>query len=190
MQTLFQKWWVILVQGILLVILSFYVFNHPVVALATLSFWISLMILFAGLAGIIGWFAAGPEQRETTDLLWSIASALLGLLLLAKIGFAMDLFTNLLGIWMIITGGWLIKHGWANKDNGASGWITVITGVVSIIVGLIVIFNIAAGAVAVSTLVGLQLLLAGIGLIILSLIKRKVVGKVKDAAANIQKKFS
>jgi uncharacterized membrane protein HdeD (DUF308 family) len=189
MPTLLRKWWVLLIQGILLIILSIYVFNNPMLALLSLSFWISLLILFAGLAGIIGWFAAEKENRGTSGILWSIASIVLGILLIAKIGFAMNLLTNLFGIWMIITGFWLTEEGWNHRSNGSMGWVTLISGILSIVLGFFVIFNIGVGAVAISTLMGIQFLLAGIGLIILSLLKRKVHAKIKDVSQNIAEKW-
>jgi uncharacterized membrane protein HdeD (DUF308 family) len=189
MQNLFKKWWIILIQGILLILLSIYVFNHPGVTLISITFWLSLMILFAGIAGIIGWLMMSKSQRETDNLLWSVVSAAFGFLLIMKIGFAMDLLTNLLGIWMIITGSWLVRIGWAHKDGGSPGWLVLIAGLISIVAGVMVIFNIAAGAVAVSTLVGLQLLLSGIGLITLSLIKKKLVGSIKEGASKIKDQF-
>jgi uncharacterized membrane protein HdeD (DUF308 family) len=42
-QLLFRKWWLILIQGILLIILSMYIFNNPVIVLAALSFWLSVL---------------------------------------------------------------------------------------------------------------------------------------------------
>ncbi len=186
METLLRKWWVILLQGILLIVLSIYVFNHPGATLVGLSFWISLLILLAGVAGIIGWFLSEKNQREPFGLVWSIFSALFGVLLLSRIGFAMDMFTNLLGFWMVLIGVWLAQEGWGKRNAGAMGWVTLIAGLLSIVTGLMVIFNIVLGAIAVSTLVGLQMLLAGIGLIVLAFVKRSVVGHVKEA---ISQKF-
>jgi uncharacterized membrane protein HdeD (DUF308 family) len=45
------------------------------------------------------------------------------------------------------------------------------------------IFNKATGATAVSIIVGIQLLLAGIALVVLAFVKRKVVSIVKDKVA-------
>lgn len=189
MQTILKKWWVILIQGVLLFILSIYIFNHPGLTLLGLTFWISISIFISGLAGIGGWLFASADERETSSLLWSIASALFGLLLIAKIGFAMNLLTNLLALWMIITGGWLMQQGWTNKSNGAIGWIVLIIGLLSVIAGLMVMFNIAAGAIAVSTLIGIQFLIAGIALVILSFVKKKVVSVIEGKAAVIREKF-
>ena len=54
MQTLFRKWWVILIQGILLIGLSMYVFSHPGITLAAIALWLSVLILISGVAGLLG----------------------------------------------------------------------------------------------------------------------------------------
>ena len=45
MTTLFRKWWIILLQGILLIIISFIFFNNPAEVLAVISFWVGLLTL-------------------------------------------------------------------------------------------------------------------------------------------------
>ena len=64
LQLLFRKWWVVLLQGILLIILSIYIFQNPVEVLAGISFWCGLLVLAAGLLGIIAWLAADKPERE------------------------------------------------------------------------------------------------------------------------------
>lgn len=176
---LFSKWWVLLLQGILLLVLAFYISNHPEATLAGLTFWISLLVLGAGLTGLVGWLMQSKNEKETADLVWSLASALFGLVLLAKLQFAMQLLTNILGIWMIITGVWVLRNGWQYRQSGGSGWAMIIAGLLSIVAGFFVIFDLAAGAIAITTLLAIQLVLAGVALILLALLKRSIIGKLK-----------
>lgn len=183
---LFSKWWILLLQGILLLVLAFYISNHPEATLAGLTFWISLLVLGAGVTGLLGWLLQSKAERETPDMVWSLASALFGLVLLVKLQFAMQLLTNILGIWMIITGVWVLRSGWQYRQSGGSGWIMIIAGLLSVIAGFFVIFDLAAGAVAVTTLLALQLILAGIALILLALLKRRIIGKLKTVANHLK----
>ena len=186
MKVLFRKWWVILIQGILLIVLSIYVFSHPGIALASLALWLSILILIGGFAGLFGWWLTSSDARETSSLLWSIGSIVLGLILLVKTGFTMQLLATLVGIWMIVTGGWLMQQGWMQRRNRSVAWVIFIPGLFSLITGLMAIFNTATGATAVSIIVGIQLLLAGIALVVLAFVKRKVVNIVKDKAAELR----
>jgi uncharacterized membrane protein HdeD (DUF308 family) len=62
----------------------------------------------------------------------------------------------------------------------------IIAGLLSVIAGFFVIFDLAAGAVAVTTLLALQLILAGIALILLALLKRRIIGKLKTVANHLK----
>ncbi len=177
---LLRRWWVILLQGILLIILSVFVFNNPAAVLAGISIWFSLIVIFAGMVGIISWIAAGKEEREDMSLLWSSLTFVFGILMMFHLVTTMKIITVILGIWILMSGIWLLKNGWSYKNNNPGGWVVVIIGVLSVIVALMIIFDIGSGAVALSTLLGLQLLLIGVSLILLSFAKKIAVGKIRN----------
>jgi uncharacterized membrane protein HdeD (DUF308 family) len=186
MQAMFRTWWVILLQGVLLIGLSIFIFGHPGIALASLAAWFSILILISGFVGLIAWWLTRSNSRETLSLFWSVGSIVLGLVLLTKADFATQLLSTLVGIWMIVTGGWLVQQGWTQRRNGFVAWVILVPGLVSVLTGIMAIFNRATGAVAVSIIVGIQLLLVGIALVVLAFVKRKIVGIVKDKAAELR----
>jgi uncharacterized membrane protein HdeD (DUF308 family) len=64
LKLLFRKWWVVLLQGILLIILSVYIFQNPVAVLTGISFWFGLVVLATGLLGIIGWWLLINQKEK------------------------------------------------------------------------------------------------------------------------------
>jgi len=172
---LFRKWWVVLLQGILLIILSICIFQNPVAVLTGISFWFGLVVLATGLLGII----ADKPERERMSLFWSILTAALGLLMLLHLFATMKILTVIFGLWMLVTGLSLTQSGWSLKGKNSFGWAMVIAGVLSAVAAVMIIFNIGTGAVGISTLLGLQVLLTGIALVLLSFAKKVVVGRVK-----------
>ena len=116
-QLLFRKWWVVLLQGILLIILSIYIFQNPVEVLAGISFWCGLLVLATGLLGIIAWLAADKSEREGMSLFWSILTAAFGLLMLLHLFATMKILTVIFGLWMLITGLLLVQSGWSLKSR-------------------------------------------------------------------------
>ena len=175
-QLLFRKWWVVLLQGILLIILSIYIFQNPVAVLTGISFWFGLVVLATGLLGIIAWLAADKPEREGMSLFWSILTAAFGLLMLLHLLVTMKTLTVIFGLWMLITGLLLVQSGWSLRSRNSFGWIMVIAGVLSAVAAVMMVFNIGTGAVGISTLLGLQVLLTGIALVLLSFTK-KIVGE-------------
>jgi Uncharacterized conserved protein len=180
LRLLFRKWWVILLQGILLIILSIYIFNNPAGVLAGLSIWVGLILLLAGLAGTISWWAGDKEEREEMSLLWSVLTLLFGLLILSNLLAAMKILTVVFGLWIFVSGVWLLRTGWGLRGYYRGGWAMIVIGAMSLLLAVNMIFDIGIGAVAIATLLGVQVLLIGIALLILSFAKKMVAGKLRD----------
>jgi uncharacterized membrane protein HdeD (DUF308 family) len=181
LKLLFRRWWVLLIQGILLIILAIFIFNNPLNVLAGLSIWVGILIIFAGIAGILAWFGANKDERESGALLWSIVTVLFGIVLLSNLLATMKALTILFGVWLLIGGIHLIRSGLAlRRETSSSGLLILITGVLAVLIALATIFKIGTGAVTISILLGLQVLLIGIALVIFSIAKKMVVGKIKD----------
>jgi uncharacterized membrane protein HdeD (DUF308 family) len=183
---LLRKWWVILLQGILLLILGIFILNNPAAVLAGISLWFSAIVIITGLAGIISWLGGGKHEREGMSFLWSIVTFVFGLLMVSNLLVTMKTLSVIFGFWVLVSGIFLFKVGWALKNGNSIGWVLVITGVVSVIVAVMMLFNINVSAVAVSTLLGLQVFLTGISLILLSFAKRTVAGKIRDKVEALQ----
>jgi uncharacterized membrane protein HdeD (DUF308 family) len=181
--TIFRKWWMILVQGILLITISFIFFNNPVGVLAVISMWFGILTLAAGALGLIANLMIKNDERDSSSLWWSIATLLLGILMVAKVGLTMKVITVIFGLWILITGIVLLSAGWEHRKAGAVGWIMFLGGVLSIIAGVVIIFDMATGAAWISTLLGIQALIAGIGFIALAFLKRNIIKKIKSSFA-------
>ncbi len=180
LQQIFRKWWVILLQGILLIILSIYIFNNPVEVLAGISLWVGLLALATGAIGIIAWLVADKSDKEGMSLLWSIVTLLFGLLMLKNVLATMITINVLFGCWMIVTGIWLAQKGWGFREKTSLGWVIFIAGLLSTIAGVLTIFNLGVGAFGISIMLGLQVLLGGIALVVLSFVKKTFVAKISD----------
>jgi uncharacterized membrane protein HdeD (DUF308 family) len=180
LQPVFRKWWLILIQGILMIVLSIYILNNPVSVLASLSIWFGLLVLAAGLLGIFAWLSANKSGKENISLFWTIITAIFGLWLLFNLSATMKTLTTVFGLWMLVTGVHLVKSGWSLKKENAMGWIMVIAGILSAAASLMIFLNMDAGAIGISTLLGLQVLITGITLIMISFTKRAVMGIEND----------
>jgi uncharacterized membrane protein HdeD (DUF308 family) len=183
---LFRKWWIVLLQGILLIFLSLYIFRNPAEVLAGVSLWIGLLICLSGLMGIFS--ALGPDGSEHRGLLivWSLLTAIFGFLLLTNMLATMTFLAILFGIWMLAGGIRLSVAGWSLKDTHTFGWIVTIAGIFSAVAGIMVIFDIGAGAVGISILLGVQVLVAGIALIVLSLVKKTIGSAVRGKVEELR----
>lgn len=181
LSTLLKKWWVILIQGILMIILAIMVMNNPISTLAGISITIATLVLLIGTLGVVWWFSAPKDERETSTLVWSLVTAVIGILMAAKLGVTMFTVTVLFGIMLLANGYHLAKNGWANRDLGAQAWLVIVIGILSLVCGLMSIFNVGLGALTISVLLGYQFFLAGIALIALAFLKKRLVTKISTA---------
>ena len=87
---------------------------------------------------------------------------------------------------MLVTGIRLAISGWSHRDTGAMGWIVLLAGIVAITTGIMTVGNIGIGAIGVTTLLGIQVLLSGLGLVILSFVKKAVVSAVRGKIESLK----
>jgi len=65
----------------------------------------------------------------------------------------------------------------------------VIAGVLSAVAAVMMVFNVGTGAVGISTLLGLQVLLTGLALVLLSFAKKLLAGRVKDKIESLKSRI-
>ena len=177
-----RKWWVLLIQGIILIILSIYIFNNPLDALKGISVWIGILILITGLVGIISWMAGDRDKRSS--LLWSFLTIVFGIVMLLNLFTTTRIVEILFGLWMVFLGLHFIEDGLVFKKHQSFRWATVIAGVLCIIAAVVLIFDLGTG-IGVSLFIGVQLLLAGIALVIFSFVKKELGTRIMDKARNM-----
>lgn len=172
--TLFRKWWVILIQGLLMILLSIIIFYNPDTVLAAVAFWLGLVVAVTGLIGVIGYFANPEEQNDFSTLLWSGAVLIIGILMLTKMLVTMKAITLVFGILVAIVGMALIYGSWSGRQKWSLWWAVALFGVCVLILGIKSITDIYSGAESISTLIGISVLVSGIGLIFLAFLKREI----------------
>ena len=169
-----------MIQGIVLIILSIYIFNNPLNAMKGLSIWIGLLILFTGLVGIFSWIAADRDKRNTS-LLWSLLTIVFGIVMLMNLFTSMRIVEIFFGLWMVFLGLHFIEQGIVFMKHQSFRWVTVIAGLICIFAAVVLIFDLGTG-IGVSLFIGVQLLLAGIALVFVSVAGKNAANRIMDRA--------
>ena len=162
-----------MIQGIALIIMSIYVLNNPLNALKGISVWIGILIFFTGIVGIISWLFADRDARELGSLVWSLITIVLGVLMLMHLFATTRMIKILFGLWMVFLGLHFIESGLIFKKHQPFRWTTVIAGLICIFAAVVLIFNLGTGAGA-SLFIGVQMLLGGVALIIISFARKEM----------------
>jgi uncharacterized membrane protein HdeD (DUF308 family) len=83
------------------------------------------------------------------------------------------MITILFGLWMVFLGLHFIESGLIFKKHQPFRWTTVIAGLICIFAAVVLIFNLGTGAGA-TLFIGVQMLLGGIALIIISFARKEM----------------
>ncbi|MCA9876912.1 MAG: DUF308 domain-containing protein [Thermomicrobiales bacterium] len=160
-----KKWWVLLLRGILLIIMGILSFTN-IVFLITL---IGAYMLIDGIGMLWSGFGEQPAgQSRWPLLLVGLLGIVAGLIVIANpvIGGLSILWV--IAAWAIVVGVLEIISAIALRKEIDNEWWLILTGVLSIIFGVLVFQNPIAGAFALQTIFAAFAIVAGIFSIALS----------------------
>ncbi len=161
-----QKWWTVVLRGILAIVFGIVALVFPGVTL------VSLALVFGAYAFIDGVFAiVGAFGHRGREAVWYVLEGILGI----AVGVATFFFPGitaqalvfLIGLWAILTGIFEVVAGFelpVSRD-----WLLALAGVLSIVFGVLVFANPGTGAVAVVWLIGIYAVMFGITLLVFGL---------------------
>jgi uncharacterized membrane protein HdeD (DUF308 family) len=179
LSTLFRSWWVILIQGILMILLSVIIFNNPVAVVTTMAFWLGITVLITGLVGVIAYFTNNKADRDAYSLFGGLIILIIGVLMLSKMFITVKAITIIFGLLVTIIGLMLISGSLNGRKLWSLWWLIALLGLGALITGIKSILDINEGAETVSTIVGVSVLISGIGLLFLAFLKKRIADRVK-----------
>lgn len=157
--------WGSLLIGILFIIAALFVFQDPTVALVSIAWFIGIVAIIDG--AYLIFFRSKIKSLvgygSTALMVVGILDILFGILILFNIGGSMIALPVLFAIWFIadsVVG--LITAGISKAVSNGYYWFTIIINILGIIVGVMLLTNIAASALTLAYLVGFYLVWFGI----------------------------
>ena len=157
-----------------MIVLSIIIFNNPDAVLSTLAFMLGVIVIATGLIGLIAWFVITKEKRDMFSLIGSSTVLIIGIIMVTNTGITMKAITLLFGLLVAAVGVILISGSWNERKKWSLWWIIASIGAIALILGIKSIFDVYSGAQSISIIIGISVLLSGIGLVILSFLKKKI----------------
>jgi uncharacterized membrane protein HdeD (DUF308 family) len=163
-------WWLVLIQGIILLILGGYLLAYPLQTLFVLLIFLGAYFFVGGIFAIIS--AAVTKHDVGWKILLGILGIIFGLLILTYPYYStllvLPLLAILIGVWALIMGFIWLFRGFGMKD-----WGSAILGIIGIIFGIIILANPLVTAVVLPYIIGSFAIIGGIAAIIISFTLRK-----------------
>jgi uncharacterized membrane protein HdeD (DUF308 family) len=164
-QVLIGNWWVLAIRGVFAIIFAVIAFLWPGITATALVLLFGAYALVDGVFAITAGVRAARHHGRSGPLL---LEGILDLVIAAIVFFwpveALVAIVYFIAIWAVITGIALIAAGIALiRINGE--WLLVLSGIISLLLGIILFVQPGAGVVALSWWLGFYALLFGISLI-------------------------
>ena len=180
--TLKKHWWLLMVEGVVLIILGILAIGYPLVATIAVDLYVGWLFLIAGVVGLIALFAAG----DIAAFLWTVVTAalalVLGVLLIWKpaegamsLTFALTAFFFAEGVFQVIT-----SIAYRKAIPSVWGWMLASGLCDLLLVAIIVAAWPLSAAWTLGLLAGVNLLTSRVAIVMMAMAARGVVESVKD----------
>lgn len=151
-------WWLVLIEGIAAIILGLLLLTNPGATIVVLIQFLGIWWLVSGIMDLVGMFI--DHTAWGWKLFSGIVGIIAGIVILQHPLWAPFVVTGVLVIFMGILG--LIQGimGLIAAFQGG-GWVSALLGVVSILFGLILLFNTAVASIGLWLVIGVLALVGG-----------------------------
>jgi uncharacterized membrane protein HdeD (DUF308 family) len=168
--TQFIPWWLVLIQGIILLIIGGYLLAYPLQTLYVLVIFLGAWWFVGGIFAIIS--AAMTKEDVGWKIVLGLLGIIAGLIILTYPMYStiliLPLLAVLIGVWGLIMGFVYLFRGFSMGD-----WGSAILGIVAIILGIAILANTLVTAVLLPYIIGAFMIVGGIAAIIGSFMLRK-----------------
>jgi uncharacterized membrane protein HdeD (DUF308 family) len=172
-----KYWWVFALRGLIAIAFGLAALVWPALTLGVMVLLFGLFALFEGGLTIVTSFGKGDEKGGWTFLLEGGAGILVCVIVLLGSGLGSLLWPQVAAVMIVYyIGGWAILSGLFKtitavriRTEVKGEWVLGASGLISILVGLILILRPGAGVLAVAWLIGILAIILGIFQTILGL---------------------
>lgn len=159
-----KNWWVLLIRGILAVLFGFLAFALPGLTLVTLVMLYGLYALADGLTALF----VGGKSHAWWFVLVGVLGIFVGIYAFFNPGITAVALLYVIAVWAIIRGVFEVITAIQLRKEITNEWALIFAGIISILFGVLLIANPAAGALAMIWLIGIFAFLFGFFMIVLA----------------------
>jgi uncharacterized membrane protein HdeD (DUF308 family) len=162
---LIGNWWALALRGVVAILFAVLAIFWPGLTATALILLFGFYALIDGIFALVAALrAASRHGRSASFLIEGILNILIAVLIFAWPAAALVALIYLIALWALITGGALIAAGIA-LIRLSGEWLLVVSGLVSIVLGIVLVMVPEAGVVALSWWLGAYALLFGTALV-------------------------
>ena len=169
-----QHWWLLVLRGALALVFGGLALAFPGVTIAFAAAFLAAYLALDGILALVaGIRAAEAHRRWWPFILEGVVSLAAGVLAFIWPTVTVVVMVALVAAWSILTGLAIMIPAFALPKGSGKGWL-IFSGAVSLILGLVILFQPAAGLFYIVLSIGIYAILFGVGLIALGLRVRQL----------------
>lgn len=171
----------IIALSIILIVLGVLSIFMPTFASAFFTSVMGWIALISGVVMVVQSFVSKPVRGFWLNLVVGILYAIAGVYILANLGMAVLGLTFAFGILFIVEGIYTIIMAFVNRAGHRATWLVVLNGVITLILGIMVLNNFPFSAFwLIGLYVGISLLLTGVSLLVAAMAARKAIAAMPE----------
>lgn len=176
-----------IITSIVFLALGIFLFLKPETTISTISYIIGIIILLLGAFSISKYYTNKNKSNIDFSLIYGILSIIVGIIIILNPTAIATIITFVLGFWIVINSIIKIQYSLDLKNHDNKAWlITLIIGLLTLIWGLVLVFNPFGGALDITKLIGLFIIIYSI----LDIVECFILNKnIKDITKDIKKEF-
>jgi len=172
-----KYWWVFTLRGLIAIAFGLAALLWPALTLGVMVLLFGLFALLEGLLAVVSSFGKGDEKGGWTLLLEGLVGLLVCVIVLLGTSIGSMLWPKVAAVmlvyyiagWAMLAGLFKIITAFRIRKEVKGEWALGLSGLISILVGLILILRPGAGVLAVAWLIGIFAIILGIFLTLLGL---------------------
>ncbi len=157
-----KNWNLSLVNGILAIVFGLIALIFPGITIMGLGIYFAITILIGGISLIIHVVRKRDSiSRWYYSLLEGVIGVLIGIIILARPESAATFFIAVIGIWALFLGFVFLFSFYKSEETGFVGAFNLVVGIVSVIIGFLIILNPFESTRVIAVLIGIYAIAYG-----------------------------
>ena len=182
-----KYWWIFSLRGVIAIVFGLAALLWPALTLGVMVLLFGLFALLEGLLAVVSSFGKGEEKGGWTLLIEGLVGLLVCAIVLLGTSIGSILWPKVAAVmlvyyiagWAMLAGLFKIITAFRIRKEVKGEWMLGLNGLVSILVGVILILRPEAGVLAVAWLIGILAVIVGIFQVLLGLKFRKIGSSLK-----------
>lgn len=175
-----------ILTSVVFIALGIFLLTKPDTTIKIISYTIGIIIILLG-AISFGKYFSGKKDGIDFSVIYGVLSMVMGLIIILNPTALATLIPFVLGFWMIINSIIKIQYSLDLKNYDNNAWIpTLVIALLTLVWGLILVFNPFGGAMAITQMIGIFIIIYSI----LDIVESSILHKnIKDMGKNIKKEI-